>query len=70
LTRGTSDWSICGMAQDPPRQSPPPRDAKAAAKAARLAREAAALRANLRRRKDQARERVEPPVAHQPRESS
>jgi hypothetical protein len=31
---------------------------KAPAKAARLAREAAALRANLRKRKDQARERA------------
>jgi hypothetical protein len=39
--------------------SKPPRDgAKAPAKMARLAREAAALRANLRKRKDQARERT------------
>jgi len=37
---------------------PPEMDAKAPAKAARLAREAAALRANLRKRKDQARERA------------
>ena len=43
------------MAKDPPPSKPPPTDRKAPAKAARLAREAAALRANLRKRKDQAR---------------
>jgi hypothetical protein len=36
----------------------PPTGSKPRAKAARLAREAAALRANLRKRKDQARERA------------
>jgi len=38
-----------------------PKGAKPAAKADRLAREAAALRANLRKRKDQARQRTAPP---------
>jgi hypothetical protein len=37
---------------------PPLTGSKAPAKAARLVREAAALRANLRKRKDQARERA------------
>ncbi len=36
----------------------PPTGSKAPVKAARLAREAAALRANLRKRKDQARQRA------------
>jgi len=39
---------------------PPPAGSKDAAKQARLAREAAALRANLRKRKDQARAREAP----------
>jgi hypothetical protein len=46
------------MKHDTPAGKPPP-SGKAPAKAARLAREAAALRANLRKRKDQARERAE-----------
>ena len=41
--------------QPPPSDGPEPATGKASAKAARLAREAAALRANLRKRKDQAR---------------
>jgi hypothetical protein len=52
------------MKQELPATKPPPTGSKDAAKQARLAREAAALRANLRRRKDQARERAsdgEPP---------
>ena len=40
-----------------------PSGAKAQLRDARLRREAAALRANLRKRKDQARERPEPPGA-------
>jgi hypothetical protein len=43
------------MKDELPRPRPPVTDGKAPAKAARLAREAAALRANLRKRKDQAR---------------
>jgi hypothetical protein len=43
------------MAKDPPPSRPPPTGGKAPAKASRLEREAAALRANLRKRKDQAR---------------
>ncbi len=43
----------------PPSKQGKPRDA-AAARQARLEREAAALRANLRKRKDQARARQEP----------
>ena len=42
-------------AQPAPPDGPEPPTGKASAKAARLAREAAALRANLRKRKDQAR---------------
>jgi hypothetical protein len=45
-----------------PKAKPPPAATKAtpAAKAVRLEREAAALRANLRKRKDQARAREKP----------
>jgi len=52
---------LAGMTRE---QSPQPlgaKGAKPAAKADRLAREAAALRANLRKRKDQARQRTDPP---------
>lgn len=45
------------MAKDVPPPRPPAIGGKAPAKAARLVREAAALRDNLRKRKDQARER-------------
>jgi hypothetical protein len=45
------------MKTEAPSPKPPPAGGKTPAKAARLAREAAALRANLRKRKDQARER-------------
>jgi len=45
------------MTQQEPSAKPPVTGGKAPAKADRLAREAAALRANLRKRKDQARER-------------
>ena len=55
---------FAGMDTDetPQAGTPPaaPRPAKAQAKADRLAREAAALRSNLRKRKDQARQRDEP----------
>jgi hypothetical protein len=43
------------MTQQPQAGKPPSAGTRAAAKAARLEREAAALRANLRKRKDQAR---------------
>ncbi len=46
------------MSNEKPPARPPVSAGKAPAKAARLAREAAALRANLRKRKDQARERA------------
>lgn len=46
------------MAKDAPPTRPLATGGKALAKAARLAREAAALRANLRKRKDQAREQA------------
>jgi len=46
------------MAQDPPERTPPRRPAKPPPRTERLAREAAALRANLRKRKDQARQRT------------
>jgi hypothetical protein len=45
------------MQTEAPSPKPPLAGGKAPAKAARLAREAAALRANLRKRKDQTRER-------------
>jgi hypothetical protein len=45
------------MKTEAPSPKPPLAGGKAPAKAARLAREAAALRANLRKRKDQTRER-------------
>lgn len=48
------------MTNKAPPSKLPPAQGKAPAKAARLAREAAALRANLRKRKDQARERAAP----------
>jgi hypothetical protein len=44
------------MKEDVTSTKPPPSGSKAPARAARLAREAAALRANLRKRKDRARE--------------
>jgi hypothetical protein len=44
--------------QELPTTKPLPTGSKGSAKQARLAREAAALRANLRKRKDQARERA------------
>jgi hypothetical protein len=52
------------MAKDPgpPRKPPPERPAAPASKAEREARLAAALRANLRRRKAQARARQAPPT--------
>jgi hypothetical protein len=46
------------MAKDASPEKPPATTGKASAKAARLAREAAALRANLRKRKDRAREQA------------
>ncbi len=46
------------MKREPPTTKTPPTSSKDAAKQARLAREAAALRANLRKRKDQTRERT------------
>jgi hypothetical protein len=45
------------MSDKRPPGKPPAIDGKAAAKAVRLEREAAALRTNLRKRKEQARER-------------
>jgi hypothetical protein len=48
------------MAKDPKPSAPPARPGPAA-KAARLEREAAALRENLRKRKAQARAREKPP---------
>jgi len=47
------------MKHEVPTTKPPATGSKDAAKQARLAREAAALRANLRKRKDQMRERAE-----------
>ncbi len=46
------------MKNEVPTAKSPPTGGKTPLKAARLAREAAALRANLRKRKDQARERA------------
>lgn len=56
------------MAKDPgpPRKPPPARPAAPASKAEREARLAAALRANLRRRKAQARAREAPPAKPDP----
>ena len=51
---------LAAMTRDRPPQPPRATGAKPAAKADRLAREAAALRANLRKRKDQARQRTDP----------
>jgi hypothetical protein len=51
---------LAAMTGDQPQQPPRAKGAKPAAKADRLAREAAALRANLRKRKDQARQRTDP----------
>jgi hypothetical protein len=53
------------MDDKPTRQPPRPRDA-AAARQARLEREAAALRDNLRKRKEQARARQDEPRADAP----
>ena len=50
--------SLChGMEKETGRRKPALETAKSSYKAARMAREAAALRANLRKRKEQARER-------------
>ena len=51
---------LARMAQDPPERVSPPKSDRPPAKSGRLAREAAALRANLRKRKDQARQRAAP----------
>ena len=50
---------LAAMARDQLQQPPRAKGTKPSAKADRLAREAAALRTNLRKRKDQARQRTD-----------
>jgi len=58
LTIQQSKWLLHAMNDAPPKPATTPR--ADTAQQARLEREAAALRENLRRRKDQARARTEP----------
>ncbi|HUN41056.1 MAG TPA: hypothetical protein VMU81_12260 [Acetobacteraceae bacterium] len=60
MNRGDAPAMLAGMTREQTPEPPRTKGAKPAAKADRLAREAAALRANLRKRKDQARHRADP----------